>query len=49
GLSGCTFEEAVSWGKELPDAKKLQCFCDVTIALPLVVSALIAADVHRCP
>ena len=47
GLSGCTFEEAVSWGKELPDAKKLQCFCDVTIALPLIVSGLIAADVVR--
>ena len=47
GLSGCTFEEAVSWGKELPEAKKLQCFCDVTIALPLVVSALIAAGVVR--
>lgn len=47
GLSGCTFEEAVSWGKEQADAKKLQCFCDATIALPLIVSALIAADVVR--
>jgi deoxyhypusine synthase len=47
GLSGCTFEEAVSWGKELPDAKKLQCFCDATIALPLIVSALITANAVR--
>jgi deoxyhypusine synthase (EC 2.5.1.46) len=42
GLSGCTFEEAVSWGKEAPDAPRVQCFCDATIALPLVTSALIA-------
>lgn len=47
GLSGCTFEEAVSWGKELPAAKKLQCFCDITIALPIIVSALIASGTKR--
>ena len=40
GLSGCTFEEAQSWGKISKDAKKVQCFCDATIALPLVVNAL---------
>ncbi|HDZ54748.1 MAG TPA: deoxyhypusine synthase [Candidatus Nealsonbacteria bacterium] len=40
GLSGCTFEEATSWGKEAVDAKKAQCFCDATIALPIVTHAL---------
>jgi deoxyhypusine synthase len=41
GLSGCTFEEAVSWGKIDPAGEKLTVFCDTTIALPLVVSALL--------
>jgi deoxyhypusine synthase len=40
GLSGCTFEEAQSWGKIAPRAKMAVCYCDVTIALPIVVSAL---------
>ncbi|EHQ34826.1 deoxyhypusine synthase [Methanoplanus limicola] len=40
GLSGCTFEEAISWGKEAPDSYRVQCFADATIALPLIVSAL---------
>lgn len=40
GLSGCTFEEATSWGKEAVDSKKVQCYCDATIALPLVSHAL---------
>lgn len=40
GLSGCTFEEAVSWGKEDPDGKLVQCYCDATIALPLISHAL---------
>lgn len=40
GLSGCTFEEAVSWGKENPAGGLVQCFCDATIALPLVSHAL---------
>ncbi len=39
-LSGCTFEEATSWGKEKVGAPKVQCFCDATIALPLVTHAL---------
>jgi len=43
GLSGCTFEEAISWGKESCSCKNVQCFCDATIALPLVTSALIAS------
>lgn len=40
GLSGCTFEEATSWGKEEIDAPKVQCYCDATIALPIVAHAL---------
>ena len=47
GLSGCTFEEGISWGKEKPESRKLQCFCDITIALPIVTSALIASGVKR--
>lgn len=41
GLSGCTFEEAISWGKIDPAGEKVTVFCDTTIALPLVVSALL--------
>lgn len=40
GLSGCTFEEATSWGKEEVDGFKVQCYCDATIALPIVTHAL---------
>lgn len=39
GLSGCTLEEAVSWGKVNPEMHS-QCFCDATIALPLVAHGL---------
>lgn len=40
GLSGCTFEEAMSWGKEDPKGKHVQVYCDATIALPLVTQAI---------
>jgi deoxyhypusine synthase len=40
GLSGCTFDEAVSWGKISTGAKKVQVFVDATIALPIVAHAL---------
>lgn len=40
GLSGCTFEEAQSWGKISKDALMVNCHCDSTIAMPLLVSAL---------
>ena len=40
GLSGCTFEEAVSWGKEDPAGDLVQCYCDATIALPIIAHAL---------
>ncbi len=47
GLSGCTFEEAISWGKEAPQSPRVQCFCDATIALPIITSALIGSGVTR--
>ncbi|MDI6807625.1 MAG: deoxyhypusine synthase family protein [Candidatus Eisenbacteria bacterium] len=42
GLSGCTFEEAQSWGKISGGANKVSVYCDATIALPLIVTALAA-------
>ena len=40
GLSGCTFEEAQSWGKIHKDAAMVDCHCDSTIAMPILVSGL---------
>ena len=40
GLSGCTLEEAVSWGKIDNLGKRAVCYCDATIALPLIIHAL---------
>ena len=40
GLSGCTFEEAVSWGKIAAVAPKVQVFVDATIALPIASHSL---------
>jgi len=40
GLSGCTFDEATSWGKEVDAVNDVQCFCDATIALPIVIHTL---------
>ena len=41
GLSGCTFEEAVSWGKITTNQNnKVVCYCDATIALPIVAHGL---------
>ena len=42
GLSGCTFEEAQSWGKISKNALMATVNCDSTIALPLLVSGLAA-------
>ncbi|OPX68802.1 MAG: putative deoxyhypusine synthase [Methanoregulaceae archaeon PtaB.Bin009] len=47
GLSGCTFEEAISWGKESAATRHVQVHVDATIALPIVVSALIGSGVPR--
>jgi deoxyhypusine synthase len=40
GLSGCTLEEAQSWGKISAEAKKVSVFADTTIALPILVHGL---------
>lgn len=41
GLSGCTLEEAISWGKINSQAgTRAVCYCDATIALPLICHAL---------
>jgi deoxyhypusine synthase len=41
GLSGCTFEEAISWGKIAEDEEdRAVCYCDATIALPILSHAL---------
>jgi len=44
GLSGCTFREGFSWGKEKPRGKFVTCYCDATIAFPLIVKATL----ERC-
>ena len=40
GLSGCTLAESQSWGKIAKGARMVDCHCDSTIAMPLLVSAL---------
>jgi hypothetical protein len=46
GLSGCTFQEAQSWGKVSERARMVTVHVDATIALPIVVTAL-AQDVRK--
>ncbi len=40
GLSGCTLAESQSWGKISKGARMVDCHCDSTVAMPLLVSAL---------
>ncbi len=47
GLSGCTFDEAISWGKESAETRQVQVHVDATIALPVVLSALIGSGAKR--
>ena len=51
GLSGATPAEAVSWGKidpdKLPDS--VVCYCDSTIALPIITAYALAKHHHREP
>lgn len=49
GLSGCTFDEAKSWGKIAFDAKKNVAYVDATIGLPLLVSAIAEMEIKRTP
>lgn len=41
GLSGASLEEAISWGKVKPEGKAATVICDVTIAFPLIVAAVL--------
>ena len=41
GLSGCTFDEAISWGKIAIHAKQVTVMCDGSIALPIVTAAVL--------
>lgn len=47
GLSGCTFEESQSWGKIAKRAEKVTVHCDSTIALPIIVTALVQGMEER--
>jgi deoxyhypusine synthase len=50
GASGSTLDEAQSWGKVAADAARVTVHADVTIALPLIASALeasAAAHMHQ--
>jgi deoxyhypusine synthase len=47
GLSGATLEEAISWGKVKPSARRRTVYVDATIALPLLVHGLIDEGIHR--
>jgi deoxyhypusine synthase len=40
GLSGASLEEAISWGKTNSESKLCSVYCDFTIALPIIMSAL---------
>lgn len=49
GLSGATPREAVSWGKVDPDmvAASVVCYCDTTIALPILTAYALAKHQPR--
>jgi len=46
GASGASLEEAQSWGKLAADAEQVTVHADVTIALPLLASALVDSAVE---
>ncbi len=43
GLSGCTLEESISWGKVSPRARMATVHSDATIAFPLLVAAVLGS------
>lgn len=47
GLSGCTFEEAKSWGKIEKTSSYAAVYADATIVLPLIVGALLQEKIHK--
>ncbi|MEM4644904.1 MAG: deoxyhypusine synthase [Archaeoglobaceae archaeon] len=49
GLSGCTLEEGISWGKISCKGRKVQVFVDATIALPILAHGLIGVKRKMFP
>jgi len=49
GLSGCTFEEGISWGKINRKSRKVQVFTDATIALPILAHGLVGSKRKSYP
>lgn len=47
GLSGCTFEEAQSWGKIAKDAKKAVAYVETTVGLPLIVGYVLQKGIWK--
>ncbi len=47
GLSGATLTEAVSWGKLTWESPKVTVYSDVTIVLPLLVTAWVEESQHK--
>ena len=42
GVSGASIKEAISWGKVTSDAKYIDIMGDVTLVLPLLISAVLS-------
>ena len=42
GVSGASVKEAISWGKVTPNAKWIDIIGDVTLVLPLIISAILS-------
>ncbi|MDI6707724.1 MAG: deoxyhypusine synthase family protein [Candidatus Thermoplasmatota archaeon] len=47
GLSGCTLEEAQSWGKIAKNAKKACAYVEATVALPLIVGYILQKGLQK--
>lgn len=47
GLSGCTFEEAQSWGKINREATKSVAYVEATIGLPLLVGYILQKEIWK--
>lgn len=47
GLSGCTLEEAQSWGKIAANAKKAVAYVEATVALPLIVGYVLQKGLYK--
>jgi deoxyhypusine synthase len=47
GLSGCTFEEAQSWGKINRDAKKAVAYVEASIGLSLMVGYILQSGAWK--